>query len=104
MNHLSRHHNGSSALHPQVMDDTPTLIAVPLAQVRPTGLDSQVHAEILRKYSVLRYVVLIYGIQQHRLKKLQCGEKGHYANHCRNRNVPGNRGGIERRRYNGDDY
>ncbi|KAI0307714.1 hypothetical protein B0F90DRAFT_1676485 [Multifurca ochricompacta] len=32
----------------------------------------------------------------------KCGEKGHYANHCRNRNVPGNRGGIERRRYNGN--
>jgi cleavage and polyadenylation specificity factor subunit 4 len=31
---------------------------------------------------------------------LQCGEKGHYANHCRNRNVPGNRGGLDRaRRY-----
>jgi len=30
----------------------------------------------------------------------KCGEKGHYANHCRNRNVPGNRGGVERvRRY-----
>ncbi|CAA7266535.1 unnamed protein product [Cyclocybe aegerita] len=26
----------------------------------------------------------------------KCGEKGHYANHCRNRNVPGNRGGTER--------
>lgn len=26
----------------------------------------------------------------------QCGEKGHYANHCRNRNVPGNRGGLDR--------
>ncbi|KAF8974016.1 hypothetical protein BDZ97DRAFT_1647887 [Flammula alnicola] len=26
----------------------------------------------------------------------KCGEKGHYANHCRNRNVPGNRGGSER--------
>lgn len=26
----------------------------------------------------------------------QCGEKGHYANHCRNRNVPGNRGGMDR--------
>ncbi|KAL9716153.1 RNA-binding component of cleavage and polyadenylation factor [Leucoagaricus gongylophorus] len=34
----------------------------------------------------------------------KCGEKGHYANHCRNRNVPGNRGGTERvRRYGGDD-
>ncbi|KAF5355642.1 hypothetical protein D9756_003846 [Leucocoprinus leucothites] len=34
----------------------------------------------------------------------KCGEKGHYANHCRNRNVPGNRGGMERgRRYGGDD-
>jgi cleavage and polyadenylation specificity factor subunit 4 len=34
----------------------------------------------------------------------QCGEKGHYANHCRNRNVPGNRGGTERvRRYVGDE-
>ncbi|KAI5836100.1 hypothetical protein K523DRAFT_289996 [Schizophyllum commune Tattone D] len=31
----------------------------------------------------------------------KCGEKGHYANHCRNRNVPGNRGGQDRsmRRY-----
>ncbi|KAI6137416.1 hypothetical protein F5141DRAFT_1041174 [Pisolithus sp. B1] len=30
----------------------------------------------------------------------KCGEKGHYANHCRNRNVPGNRGGVDRsRRY-----
>ena len=26
----------------------------------------------------------------------QCGQYGHYANQCRNRNVPGNRGGIER--------
>ncbi|EIM92200.1 uncharacterized protein STEHIDRAFT_47086 [Stereum hirsutum FP-91666 SS1] len=26
----------------------------------------------------------------------KCGEKGHYANHCRNRNVPGNRGGVDR--------
>ena len=35
------------------------------------------------------------------LPPLQCGEKGHYANHCRNRNVPGNRGGVDRsmRRY-----
>ncbi|KAK7058890.1 RNA-binding component of cleavage and polyadenylation factor [Paramarasmius palmivorus] len=33
----------------------------------------------------------------------KCGEKGHYANHCRNRNVPGNRGGIERSRRIGED-
>jgi len=26
----------------------------------------------------------------------KCGEKGHYANHCRNKNVPGNRGGLDR--------
>jgi len=26
----------------------------------------------------------------------KCGERGHYANMCRNRNVPGNRGGMER--------
>ncbi|KZO96545.1 hypothetical protein CALVIDRAFT_481147 [Calocera viscosa TUFC12733] len=26
----------------------------------------------------------------------KCGERGHYANMCRNRNVPGNRGGLER--------
>ncbi|EJU04560.1 hypothetical protein DACRYDRAFT_62698, partial [Dacryopinax primogenitus] len=26
----------------------------------------------------------------------KCGEKGHYANMCRNRNLPGNRGGLER--------
>ncbi|KIY72869.1 hypothetical protein CYLTODRAFT_343357 [Cylindrobasidium torrendii FP15055 ss-10] len=29
----------------------------------------------------------------------KCGEKGHYANHCRNRNVPGSRGGVERRKF-----
>ncbi|KAL0072054.1 RNA-binding component of cleavage and polyadenylation factor [Marasmius tenuissimus] len=33
----------------------------------------------------------------------KCGEKGHYANHCRNRNVPGNRGGVERTRRIGED-
>lgn len=34
----------------------------------------------------------------------KCGEKGHYANVCRNRNVPGNRGGLERsRRYGNED-
>jgi len=33
----------------------------------------------------------------------KCGEKGHYANHCRNRNVPGNRGGTERVRRIGED-
>ncbi|KAG5652177.1 hypothetical protein H0H81_006017 [Sphagnurus paluster] len=33
----------------------------------------------------------------------KCGEKGHYANHCRNRNVPGNRGGNERLKRFGDD-
>jgi len=26
----------------------------------------------------------------------KCGEKGHYANHCRNKNVPGYRGGVDR--------
>lgn len=26
----------------------------------------------------------------------KCGEKGHYANHCNNKNVPGFRGGVER--------
>jgi cleavage and polyadenylation specificity factor subunit 4 len=34
----------------------------------------------------------------------KCGEKGHYANHCRNRNVPGNRGGLDRsKRFGGTD-
>ncbi|KAL5534256.1 hypothetical protein ACEPAG_718 [Sanghuangporus baumii] len=33
----------------------------------------------------------------------KCGEKGHYANHCRNRNVPGFRGGMERRKYGGNE-
>ncbi|KAF7436915.1 RNA-binding component of cleavage and polyadenylation factor [Pleurotus ostreatus] len=33
----------------------------------------------------------------------KCGEKGHYANHCRNRNVPGNRGGTERIRRFGEE-
>ncbi len=27
----------------------------------------------------------------------QCGQYGHYANTCTNRNVPGNRGGLDRR-------
>ncbi|GJJ15890.1 hypothetical protein Clacol_010168 [Clathrus columnatus] len=26
----------------------------------------------------------------------KCGKNGHYANHCPNRNVPGNRGGLDR--------
>jgi len=26
----------------------------------------------------------------------KCGEQGHYANHCPNKNVPGNRGGLDR--------
>ncbi|KAJ1311064.1 hypothetical protein OPQ81_009568 [Rhizoctonia solani] len=29
----------------------------------------------------------------------KCGQKGHYANTCRNKNVPGNRGGQERGTY-----
>ncbi|KAH7344614.1 hypothetical protein B0J17DRAFT_591462 [Rhizoctonia solani] len=29
----------------------------------------------------------------------KCGQKGHYANTCRNKNVPGNRGGQERGNY-----
>lgn len=36
----------------------------------------------------------------------KCGQKGHYANTCRNKNVPGNRGGQERgtyRPYGNDD-
>ncbi|KAJ3890300.1 hypothetical protein GG344DRAFT_88979 [Lentinula edodes] len=33
----------------------------------------------------------------------KCGEKGHYANHCRNRNLPGNRGGMERRKFGVDE-
>ncbi|KAJ3750262.1 hypothetical protein DFH05DRAFT_1466633 [Lentinula detonsa] len=33
----------------------------------------------------------------------KCGEKGHYANHCRNRNIPGNRGGLDRRKFGMDD-
>ncbi|TFK30534.1 hypothetical protein FA15DRAFT_662505 [Coprinopsis marcescibilis] len=33
----------------------------------------------------------------------KCGEKGHYANHCRNRNVPGNRGGVDRTKRFGED-
>ena len=33
----------------------------------------------------------------------KCGERGHYANHCTRKNVPGNRGGIDRSsRYNED--
>jgi len=49
--------------------------------------------------------VFIYSFSQGLLMQSsssQCGEKGHYANHCRNRNVPGNRGGVDRsRRYGG---
>jgi len=37
----------------------------------------------------------VYLVHFFNVFKRQCGEKGHYANHCRNRNVPGNRGGIE---------
>lgn len=35
--------------------------------------------------------------------EIKCGEKGHYANHCTNRNKPGNRGGIDRTTKRFDD-
>jgi len=35
--------------------------------------------------------------------EFKCGEKGHYANHCTNRNKPGNRGGIDRTTRRFDD-
>jgi hypothetical protein len=63
MIHLSHHHNENSALRPQVMDDMLTLTEVPLAGVRPTALDNQVHAEILMRCFVSRYVVLFYGVR-----------------------------------------
>ena len=37
------------------------------------------------------------------LNQIKCGEKGHYANHCTNRNKPGNRGGIDRTTRRFDD-
>ena len=39
MSHLNHRRSVSSALHPQVMDDTPTLIGAPLARVHLTDPD-----------------------------------------------------------------
>jgi hypothetical protein len=61
---------------------------------------------ILTKFYALRYVYtsVIFNLLVLTLYlSLQCGEMGHYANMCRNRNVPGNRGGLERRKFGGGD-
>jgi len=42
------------------MDDMLTLIEVPLVGVHPTDPDNQVHAEILTRCFVSRYVVPVY--------------------------------------------
>ena len=52
--------------------------------------------ETWTRCSASRYGLVIITGFFHRSSVLQCGEKGHYANPCRNRNVPGNRGGVER--------
>jgi len=50
-------------LRPRVMDDMLTLTEVPLAGVHLTALDNQVHAEILTRCFVSRYVVTIYYVR-----------------------------------------
>ena len=60
MNRLSHHHSENLALRPRVMDDMLTLTEVPLAGVHLTARDNLVHAEILTRCFVSRYVVLIY--------------------------------------------
>jgi hypothetical protein len=57
---LSHHHSENLALRPRVMDDMLTLTEVPLAGVHPMAPDNQVHAEILKRCFVSRYVVFIY--------------------------------------------
>ena len=48
----------------------------------------------------IAYALLLFLLTTIRIK---CGEKGHYANHCTNRNKPGNRGGIDRTTRRFDD-
>ena len=69
------------------------------AQVDPPDLGG-----ILKMSSALRYVFFVEYPQLLTDMVLQCGEKGHYANHCTRKMVPGNRGGLDRhsRRY-GDE-
>ena len=58
MNRPSHCHNENSALRPRVMDDMLTLTEVLLVGVHPMAPDNQVHAEILTRCFVSRYVVL----------------------------------------------
>jgi hypothetical protein len=45
------------------MDDMLTLTEGPPAGVHPTAPDNRVHAEILMRCFVSRYVVLFYGVR-----------------------------------------
>jgi hypothetical protein len=64
MTPLSHHHSENLALRPRVMDDMLTLTEVPLVGVHPTAPVNQVHAEILMRYFVSRYVVPIYVVRR----------------------------------------
>jgi len=55
---LSHHHSENSALRPRVMDDMLTLIEVALVGVHPTAPGNRVHAEILKRCFVSRYVLI----------------------------------------------
>jgi len=61
--HLSHRHSENLVLRLQVMDAMPILIEVPLAGVHPTAPDNRVHAEILTRCFVSRYVMLIYVVR-----------------------------------------
>jgi len=63
MNPQTRRRSENSALHPRVMDDTPTSTGVPSVGLNPTVPASQAHAEILTRYFVSRYVTLFYGVE-----------------------------------------
>lgn len=69
MNRLNHCHNENLALRPRVMDDMLTLTEAPLVGVHPTAPDNQVHAEILTRCFVSRYVVLYLPRECAKLKR-----------------------------------
>lgn len=73
----------------------------PTGQLQPQRRDpNEVTCFKVRFFSRL---ISEFSSRHHFFHTFKCGEKGHYANHCRNRNVPGNRGGTERVRRYGED-
>ncbi|KAL0580369.1 RNA-binding component of cleavage and polyadenylation factor [Marasmius crinis-equi] len=69
----------------------------------PPGMQPRRNLDDVLCFKVRAHITVLHSSQVILLSYPKCGEKGHYANHCRNRNVPGNRGGVERTRRLGED-